>query len=242
MSTSVEWRIIRELFETRKGGLIPKHQGLEYGRVIETVITRELNILIRKLSDRDLRFSRGYIVRDYGGSESGEVIFDAKPQEIDIYSTLVESEDPRFDIVCYEGFVAWNHYNGLPIALVPRSHVRGVIEVKRTISPTRFTNSEKGYNLQLRDHRNHLSELDIDVPRVVIGLLHYGTMDQNNNKALADFVAGIGNANHAPDAKKMTNEGMMEKVVEILLEGEPRSGFEGDSNLQSIAEKIVSEE
>lgn len=242
MSTSIECRIIRELFETRKGGLIPKHHSQEYGRVIETILIRELNVLVREVSERDLRFSRGYIVDNYGGSESGEVIIDAEPQEIDINEMLVESDDPRFDIVCYEGFVSWNHFDGIPIALVPESHVQGIIEVKRTISPGRFTNSDEGYNLQLRKHRDYLSDLNLNVPRVVIGLLHYGTIKENNSKALADYVAGVGNANYEGDAVKMANEGMIKKVIEIILEGEPPSDFEGDTNLQSIAKNILSEE
>lgn len=207
--SSPEYRIIRELRETRMGGLAPGTNTSEFGRVVETLIIRELQALATQRSNADMRFARGYVVEDYGHPESGEVSLSEGDQ--------VEKHGPRFDIICYRGNVAWAAHERVPIALVPTSLVYGVIEVKRTVTPKRFgSDSNEHYNNQLESQRRYLEELGAEHHHIVIGANYYGTPEENRQKALADYVAVLGNLNEQPSATDMANAGVLASVVDRL--------------------------
>lgn len=228
-----EYRIIRELRETRIGGLAPGKQSNEFGRVVETLLIRELQMLARERSDVDLRFARGYIVEDYGDPESGEVSLSD--------GETVEKTGPRFDIVCYRGNVAWSTYERMPVAIVPKSLAYGVIEVKRTVSPKRFgPDSNEHFNEQLVGQRDYLRDLGADVLRIVVGANYFGTKDENRRKALADYVALLGDLNKRPSASKMVTKGELAATVDLLLGIEP-SVDEKMTNLQNIAKGLNQE-
>lgn len=233
-SNSPEYRIIRELRETRIAGLAPGTNTSEFGRVVETLIIRELQVLAVQRSDADLRFARGYVVEDYGNPESGEVSLSEEDH--------VEKQGPRFDIVCYRGNVAWAAHERVPIALVPKSLAFGVIEVKRTVTPKRFgPDSNEHYNEQLEAQRRYLKELGADIHHIVIGANHFGTPKENRQKALADYVAVLGNLNEQPSAKDMANDGELSSVVNRLLGIKPQVS-ERTERLQDIARNLSQEE
>lgn len=231
-----ERRIIKELGETNRGGLQPKNNPAEFGRVIEALVIRELQILSRKRTDTELRFARGYIVDNYGGSESGEITISEDNQ--------IQKQGPRFDIICYHGNVAWTAYSGFPFALVPKSYVLGVIEVKRTVTPKRFTSdSNEHINSQLRNHRNYLDDLNIDIPQVVVATHFFGTVEENRRKSIADHVALLGNLKHKKSATKMVQKGELAHVVDILTGEKPTNPkAEKTKELQNIAKQVVKQD
>lgn len=207
--SSPEYRIIRELRETRIAGLAPGTNTSEFGRVVETLIIRELQGLATQRSNADMRFAQGYVVEDNGHPESGEVSLSEGDQ--------VEKQGPRFDIVCYRGNVAWAAHERVPIALVPKSLVYGVIEVKRTVTPKRFgSDSNEHYNDQLKTQQKYLEELGAEHHHIVIGANYYGTPKENRRKAQADYVAVLGNLNEQPSATDMANAGELASVVDRL--------------------------
>lgn len=229
---SPEGRINRALRETRLGGLSPKSNSRKFGRVIETLLIRELQILAQKKSDQELRFARGYVIDDYGQPESGEVSIPEK--------RLIEPAGPRFDIVCYHGNVAWTDYDGFPFALVPKSLADGVIEVKRTVTPKRFgPDSDYHYNEQLREHRDYIRELGIDIPRIFVAANFYGTLKENRQKGLADYVALLGDLNKERGVTTMACDGELEKVIAVLSGEDPYEMDEKTQELQDIASQIT---
>lgn len=233
---SPEERIIREIFFTKKNGLEPGTRSTEYGRVLETVLIRELQMLAREQTDTDLRFARGYVVEDYGNSESGTISADGE--------ATIDSNSPRFDIVCYCGDVAWSAFDGNPVAVVPKSFTYGVIEVKRTLSPGFFPgNSSRALNTQFRKQRGHLDSLGLDVPFIVVGAHFRGTPKENRRKALADHVALLGDLSHEGSAAKMARSGELSTVIDVLAEGTTPENADGRptekvSELQDIAKEI----
>lgn len=233
-SNSPEYRIIRELRETRIAGLAPGTSTSTFGRVVETLVIRELQVLAAQRSDADMRFARGYVVEDYGHAESGEVSLSEGDQ--------VEKQGPRFDIVCYRGNVAWAAHERTPMALVPKSFVHGVIEVKRTVTPKRFgSDSNEHYNDQLETQRKYLEGLGADHHHIVIGANHFGTPKENRRKALADYVAVLGNLNEKPSATDMANDGELSSVVDRLLGIKPQAS-EKTERLQDIARNLSEDE
>lgn len=234
-SGSPEWRIIRELRETRLGGLKPGRDQQEFGRVIETLVIRELQMLCRQQSNTELRFARGFVVDDYGSIDRADVHL---PED-----ESISKAGPRFDIVCYYGNVAWADYAGFPFALVPKSFAIGVLEVKRTVTPKKFTaDSGDHINKQLRKQRNYLSELGIDFLQIVVGANYYGTKEENQRKSIADYVALLGDLNQMPSATKMAQNGELAHVIDILSGEKPANPkAEKTENLQDIAKKVANQ-
>jgi hypothetical protein len=236
-NTSPEERIIRELFLTKQGGLAPGSRSRDYGRVFETLLIREAQILARLHSDTGLKFARGYVVDDYGGSEDGPI---SKNQVQN-----VTPEGPRFDIVCYTGRVAWTSYDGLPMAVVPKSYAHGVIEAKRTLSPGYFPrDSSRAMNEQFIDQQAHLDELALKIPFVVVGAHYRGSPSENRRAAMADYVALLGDLSHAGSAVQMAQSNELKKVIKVFETGKvPRTDVERAqqervSNLQDIAGRL----
>jgi len=235
-SGSPEQRIIRELRETRVGGLAPGQNSVEYGRFIETVLTRELQLVAKMRSDIELRFARGYIVEDYGDPESGEVSLNE--------SDSAEKAGPRFDIVCYHGNVAWSAFDRVPAAVVPESLACGVIEVKRTISPKRFgPDSNEHFNEQLRNQRDYLDGFKVDIPHIAVGAHFFGTPKENRRKALVDHVALLWDLNNDSSDAALARNGELATVIDILTgENSPNSMDEKTKNLQDIASQLTEDD
>lgn len=236
-NNSPEERIIRELYLSKKGGLAPGTRSREYGRVLETLLIRELQMLSRLHSDTDLKFARGYVVDDYGGSKQGSI---SKNQELN-----VTPKGPRFDIVCYTGRVAWSSYDGLPVAEVPKSFARGIIEAKRTLSPGYFpSGSSRAMNEQFSSQQAYLDDLDLDIPFVVLGAHYRGSPSENQNAADADFVALLGDLSHAGSAAQMARNNELKKVVQVFETGKvpisdaKEAKEEKVRNLQDIADSV----
>ncbi|WP_282350897.1 hypothetical protein [Haloferax volcanii] len=234
---SPEQRIIREVFLTKEGGMVPGSRSTEYGRVLETVLLRELQLLALNKADRELRFARGYVVDDYAQSGSGDL---SASEEFE-----TSTDGPRFDIVCYRGEVAWSTYDGLPMAVVPMSKAIGVIEVKRTLSPGYFpTTSNRAMNEQFIDQQRYLESLGLDVPFIVIGAHYSGSPDDNRQSARADHVALLGDLADSGSAVKMARKGELRSVIDYLetgekpLDEEEKARQERVSGLQDIARDL----
>lgn len=208
---SPEERIIRELYRTSEGGLKAGTEGRTYGRVFETLLIRELQVMAADMAELDVRFARGYVVDDYGsGSFEGASASGA--------SSVSISGSPRFDVVCYHGDVSWTSYDGFPFALVPTSFTYGVIEAKRTLSPGYLPeDSSRGMNAQFRRQREYLDDLGVDGPLVVVCAHFAGAPAGLRRKAAADHVAPLGALSEKGSAAGMAQEGELERVVEVLV-------------------------
>lgn len=207
---SPEERIIRGLYRTKEGGLEPGIQSREYGRVFESLLLQELQRLASQNEDRDIRFARGYVVEDYGSSK-----FDGASAAG--ASEVTTTASPRFDIVCYHGDVAWESYDGMPMALVPESLAHGVIEAKRTLSPGYLpSDSSRGMNNQFRQQREYLDGLDMDGPLVLVGAHYSGAAQEISKEAAVDHVALLGDLSNKGSASRMARDGELAKVVELL--------------------------
>jgi len=209
-SSSPEERIIRELYRTKEGGLAPGSRGREYGRVFETLLRRELQRLAQNQTDADIRFARGYVVDDYGTSNyHGASAADA--------DTVDYSSSPRFDLICYDGEVAWTSHDGLPCALVPTSFVYGGIEAKRTLSPGYFPiDSSRSINAQLRRQREHLDALDVRGPLIVVGAHYSGDPAEIRQQAAADEVILLGDLANKGSAAEMAERRALARTVRLL--------------------------
>lgn len=211
-SGSPEERIIRELYRTKEGGLAPGKDSAEYGRVFETLLVRELQTLAHQRSDADVRFARGYVVEDYGSSSfEGASAAGA--------STVNTTASPRFDIVCYRGDVAWQSYQGLPVALVPASFTYGVIEAKRTLSPGYLpASSSRAMNEQFSRQREYLDRIGVVGPLVVVGAHFSGAPAEIRAEAATDHVALLGDLSAKGSAAKMAQPGELTRVLDVVEE------------------------
>lgn len=215
-TSSPEERIIRELYRSKKAGLTASDQASGVGSLLETLLLRELHQLSTKYRDDDIRFARGWVVEDYG-TEKSEGASATNASSVDT------SSSPRFDIICYRGDVAWRTHGGVPHALVPAAFTRGVIEAKRTLSPGYFPiDSSRGMNEQFIRQREHLDDLDVAGPLVVVGAHHRGTPDDLRREAAADHVAPLGDLANQGYASEMAREGELRRVVDLLAEQRTR--------------------
>lgn len=210
-----EERIIREMFRSNKGGMQPGTKSPEFGRLIENLLIRELTKLANERTDQDIRFSRGWIVEDYGTSKyPGASASGARAS--------LETGAPRLDIICYHGDIAWNHHQGIPHAMVPQSYAYGFIEVKRTLNPKRLhegsSAADEPVNDQLARQRRYIESLGISIPQILIGA-HYwdGSEMQVRQEATADHVGLIGSLTRKGSAAGMANEGELESVLNELV-------------------------
>lgn len=231
---SPEERIIRELYRTSEGGVKAGTDSVDYGRILETLLKRELQKLATEMHNGDLRFARGYLVEDYGSQKF-------KGASAAHASDVSTKESPRFDIIAYSGDVAWGSFDGLPHALVPSSFARGIIEVKRTLSPGYLPpDSSRAMNLQFHRQRDYIKELAPDVPFILIGAHYSGNPEEIRRKALATHVALLGNLSGAGSARKMAQPGELTNVIKILS-GESPYDDERGNQLQAIAKRMLEE-
>jgi hypothetical protein len=216
---SPEERITREEYRASKAGLTSGQYGEEgeakgIGRFLERVVIREFQKIAHEQYNSELRFEHGVVVEDYGSqtypgaSASGA-------------SDLNVNLSPEFDIVCYRGDVAWTYSDGKPLAVVPESFLRGVVEVKRGVNGSNLDS----INRQLRRQSEYLdSDLGMSVPQVLVGVQYFGgQVSEMVDKAASDYVALIGDIIGSGSAKNMT---------EPLEIGE--RGFVGRGCLQSV--------
>lgn len=207
---SPEERIIRELYRTKQGGVTPESDSREYGRVFETLLIRELQLVARKRGNTDLRFARGYIVEDYGSSKYRGA---SAANAADVNTT----KSPRFDIICYHGDVAWRTHDGIPQAVVPASFTDGVIEAKRTLSPGYFPrDSSRAMNQQFSRQRDYLQNVGVEEPHIVVGAHYSGTPTELRNEAETDYVAPLGDLSNQGSAADMAQDGELAALVELL--------------------------
>lgn len=198
---SPEERITREEFRASKAGLQSKQFGEEggepkgVGRFLERVVIRELQKIAHEQFESELRFEHGVVVEDYGSRKySGASASGA--------SSVDTSTSPEFDIICYRGDVAWTYSDGKPLAVVPKSFLHGVIEVKRGVNGSNLDS----INPQLRRQKRYLrDEIGISVPQALVGVQYFGGQLENMlHDAAADHVALIGDINKSGSAKSMT--------------------------------------
>lgn len=211
-SGSPEERIIRELYRTKEGGVEPGRQSTEYGRIFESLLTRELQRLAHQQEEADIRFARGYIVEDYGTQKfPGASAIGAK--------SVSTAASPRFDIICYHGDVAWRSYDGVPLAVVPASFTYGVIEAKRTLSPGYLPkDSSRGMNEQFSRQRSYLDDAGVDGPFILVGAHYSGNPEKIRQEAVADHVALLGDLTDKGSASQMACEGQLSEVVELIVQ------------------------
>lgn len=210
-----EERIIHEIYLTNKGGTPPGNNPTAYSRVFESVLLRELRLIARNV-ETDMRFAQGYVVEEYGTDT---------PKGIDLTDVpTIDSDGPRFDIVCYTGNVVWKTFDGVSHAVVPASRTRGVIEAKRTLSPGYFpVDSSREMNLQFRRQQDYLEAVGADVPFIVLGAHYSGSKAENRESADADRVALLGELSKSDtsspeSAVMMAQEGELEAVVKLVSE------------------------
>lgn len=231
---SPEERIIRELYRTSEGGIEAGTDSQAYGRILETLLKRELQNLGTAVCGGDLRFDRGYLVEDYGSQEF-------KGASATHASDVSTHDSPRFDIIAYSGDVAWRSFDGLPHALVPASFAHGIIEVKRTLSPGYLPpDSSRAMNVQFRRQREYMKKIDPDLPFILIGAHYSGNPEEIRRKALATHVALIGDLSEAGSARRMAQPGELENVIKVLAGESPMDG-ERASKLQDIARDMFEE-
>lgn len=217
LTKTPEQRVLRSMYRTKKAGLTPSGNPSEYGTVIEELVLNELQAIAARLTqDRDLRFARGYVTEDYG---SEKYVGASAKNAAD--STLTDS--PRFDIICYEGDVAWTTHGDLPHALVPASFVKGVIEVKRTLAPSSFeAGKQKDINPQLRQQKDHLERVGCpDCPIILLGT-HFWATSEDQVRELADaehvfLVGDIRSKKVKAGVEAMAEDHVFEQRVSLLL-------------------------
>lgn len=214
-SGSPEERIIREMYRTNKGGMAPKHNPVEFGRLIEDLVTRELTLLASQYGRQDIRFARGWIVDDYGSKKfEGASAKNAKQ--------VTTIDPPRLDIICYRGDIAWRSFEGIPHALVPKSFAQGFLEVKRTLNPKRLhkgiSKNAESVNDQLERQQEYMDSIRASVPQILVGA-HYwdGSEMQVRNEANADSVALLGSLTRNGSASGMANDGELEATLKAFL-------------------------
>ena len=163
--TSPEERIIHGKKYAKEAGLRAGSHPGKIGRVIEDLVTRELTKLAAEHSEYDLRFSRGWIVEDYGKDNTPGASWQK--------ASKVSTEGARrLDIVCYHSNVARKYHNHLPHALVPKSCAYGFIEDKKHLSPGRLYKGSHGkpVNNQLDKQREYVESLGLSIPQVLLGI------------------------------------------------------------------------
>jgi hypothetical protein len=231
-----EVRIIRELWLSKKGGLSPgdTDTSRNHGRVFEELAIRELQRLADQLLNKDVRFARGYVVEDYGNQQhdgiSEEGIEDVQPA------------GPRFDVVCYFGNVAWTRNQKdvddlTPFAVIPKSSVYGVIEVKRTASPGYFpVDSSRAFNNQLNKQQDYLTKLSVDVPLVFVAAHFSGSHENISRKSRSDAFVGLGDLSHKETTERMVKHGEpLARVLSIMFdEIDIPSHFESGVNAEKV--------
>lgn len=209
--------VLKSMYRTKKSGLTPSSDPAEYGAIIETLILQELQCFAAGLvPEPPLRFARGYVTEDYGSEDyigaSGKNAASAS-----------KSESPQFDIIAYEGDVAWKAHGGTPHALVPASFVKGVIEVKRTLAPSSFkTGTPKDINPQLKAQKAHLERIGrIDCPTILVGAHFWSTSaDEVRELAAADHVFFVGDIRKnkvKAGVSAMAEKRVFGKILGLLL-------------------------
>lgn len=235
-----EVRIVRSLWLTNQGGLTPGSNGTGYGRVMETLLIRELQMMAREMVEADLRFARGYIVENYGD------VVDDGLSEID--PDPINIDGPRIDVVCYQGNVGWTSHGGVPHAVVPASLARGVIEAKRWPTPKRITEgtgSQDPMNKQLRVRRDHLDQLDLDIPVILVGAYFSGDWDEIQRRTCADYVALCCGPNPTSEdrTEDLARRNELKTVLEILQgETPPTQSHAKGEELRGIARDMFDSE
>lgn len=216
-TSTPEEGVLKSMYRTKKSGLKPSSDPSTYGVIVETLILQELQALAATLApEPTLRFARGYVTEDYG---SGDYVGASAKNA----SRATETDSPRFDIIAYEGDVAWKAHGGIPHALVPASFAKGVIEVKRTLSPSSFkTGTSKDINPQLRAQKEHLERVGrLDCPIILVGSHFWSTSaDEVRELAAADHVFFVGDIRtHKVRAgvSAMAEKRVFEKILRLLL-------------------------
>jgi len=202
-----EERIIREKRRAKEAGIT----GTDVGEVIEDLVTRELTKLAAEQTNHDLRFSRGWIVEDYGTEKS--------PGASTTKSEEAEKAGPRLDIICYQGDVARQNHSNRPHALVPQSYAYGFIEVKKYLNPNLVTDGRTGnepINDQLDRQRQHVESLGLSIPQVLLGIEYSdGSEMEVREVANADAVGLIESLTYEY-VKEMANNGELVQVLDLL--------------------------
>ena len=206
---SPEERIIHGKKYAKEAGL----KANKSGQVIEELVISELTKLAAERTDHDLRFSRGWIVEDYGKDNT----LGASWQE----ANEVETPGPPLDIICYHSNVARRFRYHLTHALVPKSYAYGFIEVKKHLNPTRLhegsSEGNEPYNDQLNRQREYVESLGLSIPQVLLGIeYHRGPEQQIREEAHADSVGLISCLTDMPSVADMANEGELENVLDAL--------------------------
>jgi hypothetical protein len=206
---SPEERIIHGKKYAKEAGA----KGKKSGTVIEDLVTRELTKLAGDNTDYDLRFSRGWIVDDYGKDNTPG----ASWQNADEVNT---AGVPRLDIICYHGDVARKYHSNIPHALVPESYAYGFVEVKKHLNPNRLHEGSHGnpVNDQLDRQREYVESLGLSISQVLLGIEYYrGPAEQIREEAHADAVGLISCLTDLPIAADMANEGELKRVLDALV-------------------------
>jgi len=207
--TSPEERIIHGKKYAKEAGLKAKKSG----QVIEELVIRELTKLAAEQTDHDLRFSRGWIVEDYGRDNSPGASWQNASE--------VETTGPPLDIICYHSNVARKFRYHLTHALVPQSCAYGFIEVKKHLNPNRLhqgsSKNSEPVNDQLDRQREHVESLKLSIPQALLGIEYYnGPEQQIREEAHADVVGLISCLTDMPVAADMANEGELLNVLDAL--------------------------
>jgi hypothetical protein len=205
---SPEERIIHGKKYAKEAGL----KANKSGQVVEELVICELTKLAAERTDHDLRFSRGWIVEDYGKDNTPG----ASWQEANKVET---GPSPRLDIICYHGNVARKYHSNIPHTLVPQSNVYAFIEVKKYLSPGRLHEGSHGnpVNNQLDRQRKHAESLGLSIPQVLLGIEYSESSEQRiREEAHADTVGLISCLTDMPSVADMANEGELENVLDAL--------------------------